>query len=457
MYEDYFHLKCRPFDLAPDPRFLYLTEQHARAVANVRFALMNHDSFVVITGEIGTGKTTVLNAALEQLGSNYVVARLSHTTLNDIELLQALLSDFGAPDYDTRKVKLLDQLRACFLEHHDAGRHVVVIVDEAQHLSSAAIEELRLLSGIDPHDRRIVSIALTGQPSLDDVIDEESLAPLRQRTRLRQRLRPMHEADTVAYIRHRVQVAGGEADAMFTPAALHEIHRLTHGTPRLINTLCDSALMVCRVDAQPRVDLETIANVVKDLGWRWSEVSEQRSGDADQAIQVVAPPVPAVDESSDGEGHSRSRLWLRAYSYGRLVAKVPIESFPFTIGRQPGNSLVLSEMEISRRHALVNRVGERYIIEDLHSINGIVVNGRRCDTAVLNPGDVVRIGLVDLVFDAGEERSEQPAHHVEDSTDSVPVVTETQVIAEDKKTVALSRRRRGAIVGDRGRARLESD
>ncbi len=457
MYEDYFQLKCRPFDLAPDPRFLYLTEQHARAVANVRFALMNHDSFVVITGEIGTGKTTVLNAALEQLGPNYVVARLSHTTLNDIELLQALLSEFGMPDYDTRKVKLLDQLRAHFLAQHDAGRHVVVIVDEAQHLSSAAIEELRLLSGIDKHDRRIVSIALTGQPSLDDVIDEESMAPLRQRTRLRQRLRPMHESDTIGYIRHRMQVAGGNADAIFTPDALHEIHRLTLGTPRLINTLCDSALMVCRVDGQTRVDMESITNVVKDLGWRWSEPSEQRSGESDEAVSVgVAAP---LETSSILAGHEddRDRLWLRAYSYGRLVAKVSIENFPFTIGRQPGNSLVLAELEISRKHALINRVGDRYIIEDLHSINGILVNGRRCDTAVLNSGDIVRIGLVDLVFSASDERSERLTADPDATGDSLPAVSDTQLLPEDNKTIDIGRRRRGSGSGDRIRGRFEAD
>jgi general secretion pathway protein A len=456
MYEDYFRLKCRPFDLAPDPRFLYLTEQHARAVANVRFALMNHDSFVVITGEIGTGKTTVLNAALEQLGSTYVVARLSHTTLNDIELLQALLSEFGTPDYDTRKVKLLDQLRAYFLQQHDAGRHVVVIVDEAQHLTSAAVEELRLLSGIDPHDRRIVSIALTGQPSLDDVIDEVSLAPLRQRTRLRQRLRPMSETDTIGYIRHRVQVAGSDADQMFTPEALLEIHRLTLGTPRLINTLCDSALMVCRVDEQPRVDLETLANVVKDLGWRWSEPSEQRSGDADRAISVV--PGQAHDQGghSADRDDSRSKLWLSEYSRGRPVASVPVENFPFTIGRQPGNSLVLPELAISRRHALINRIGDRYIIEDLHSINGIMVNGRNCDTAVLKKGDVIRIGTVELIVSSEEEPVESPALHHDDLADTGSLI-ETQSVPEENKTIALRGRRRGAVAGDRGRGRFEPD
>jgi len=456
MYEDYFHLNCRPFDLAPDPRFLYLTGQHARAVANVRFALMNHDSFVVITGEIGTGKTTVLNAALEQLGSAYVVARLSHTTLNDIELLQALLSEFGTPDYDTRKVKLLDQLRAYFLQQHDAGRHVVVIVDEAQHLSSTAIEELRLLSGIDPHDRRIVSIALTGQPSLDDVIDEVSLAPLRQRTRLRQRLRPMSQDDTLGYIRHRLRIAGGDADEMFTPEALLEIHRLTLGTPRLINTLCDSALMVCRVDEQPRVDLETITNVVKDLGWRWSEPSEQRSGESDRAIPIAPEQARDAGGHSADQDHSRGKLWLSEYSRGRLVASIPVEAFPFTIGRQPGNSLVLPEMAISRRHALINRIGDRYIIEDLHSINGIMVNGRSCDTAILKLGDVVRIGTVELVVSSEEEPVESPALHHEDLATTASLL-EAQLIADEKRTVALRGRRRGALAGDRGRGRPEPE
>ena len=211
MYEEFFKLTCKPFDLAPDPRFLYLTDQHSRAAANVRFALMNHDSFVVITGEIGTGKTTVLNMALSELGPQYVAARLVHTTLTDIELLQALLSEFGIANYGNKRVKLLDELRNFFLEQHVAGRHVVIIVDEAQHLSHEALEELRLLTCIDAQDRRIVSIALTGQPSLDEVLDDASLAPLRQRTRLRQRLRPLSERDTPEYIRHRIRVAGGNA------------------------------------------------------------------------------------------------------------------------------------------------------------------------------------------------------------------------------------------------------
>ncbi|MDH4056956.1 MAG: AAA family ATPase, partial [Gammaproteobacteria bacterium] len=258
MYEEFFNLTCRPFDLAPDPKFIFMTDQHARAVANVRFALLNHDSFVIITGEIGIGKTTILNTVMEDLGPDYVTAKLVHTTLSHIELLQALLSEFGMPNYRKKKVMLLDTLRTFFLEQHRNGKHVVIIVDEAQNLSSSALEELRLLSCIDTSDRRIVSIVLTGQPSLDDLLDAPGLTQLRQRARLRQRLDAMLESETLDYIRHRMQIAGGNADEIFEPETLREIHRLTAGIPRLVNTLCDTALTACMVEGRRRLDLEVI-------------------------------------------------------------------------------------------------------------------------------------------------------------------------------------------------------
>ena len=156
MYEEYFGLSCRPFDLSPDPNFLFMTPQHARAVANIKFALMNRDSFVIISGEIGIGKTTVLNSVLEDLGRDFVTAKLTHTTLSHIELLQALLSAFGMPMYTKKKVLMLDTLREFFLQKNKEGKHVVIVVDEAQNLSAPALEELRLLSCIDTADRKIV-------------------------------------------------------------------------------------------------------------------------------------------------------------------------------------------------------------------------------------------------------------------------------------------------------------
>jgi type II secretory pathway predicted ATPase ExeA len=417
MYDYFFQLNCRPFDLAPDPKFLFMTGQHARAAANVRFALMNHDSFVVITGEIGTGKTTVLNTALRELGSQYVAARLVHTTLSDIELLQSLLSEFGIANYSTKKVKLLDDLRHFFLEQHLAGRHVVIIVDEAQHLNPAALEELRLLSCIDSQDRRIVSIVLTGQPALDDVLDDPSLAQLRQRTRLRQRLRPMDESETADYIRHRLKVAGGKAEEIFAPETFAEIHRLTLGVPRLINTLCDTALMACMVDSKNRVDLATLENVVKELGWRWAEASGRRKRDPGE---LPAGSQPRSDDEAS----------LLVHLPGKLVARVDIGSVPFTIGRGHGNGLMIEEKEISRRHALIDRTGGRYMIEDLNSRNGVLVNGKRREMANLKSGDVINIGGVKLVFhlkdELGDDTGEHTGEHGEVRPHNVIAFGETQ-------------------------------
>ncbi len=382
MYEDFFKLTCRPFDLAPDPKFIYMTEQHARAVANVRFALINHDSFVIITGEIGIGKTTILNTVMEDLGPDYVTAKLVHTTLSHIELLQALLSEFGMPNYRKKKVMLLDTLRTFFLEQHRNGKHVVIIVDEAQNLSSSALEELRLLSCIDTSDRRIVSIVLTGQPSLDDLLDAPGLTQLRQRARLRQRLDAMVEAETVDYIKHRLAIAGGDSDEIFEPETLSEIHRLTSGIPRLINTLCDTALTACMVDNRRRVDLEVIDNVVHELRWQWFEEEPPRE-QAKMAATAASP---------------NGTVSVMVYRSGQLIEQVEAHSFPFVIGRSNANELAILDKEVSRRHALIDCIGGVYVVEDLNSKNGIRVNQKRRTRALLRSGDIISFGQVDVVF-----------------------------------------------------------
>jgi general secretion pathway protein A len=409
MYEDFFHLSCRPFDLAPDPKFLYMTAQHAQAADNMRFALLQHDSFVVISGEIGTGKTTVLNTALRDLGSDYVTARIVHTTLTHVELLQSLLSEFGIANYGTKKVRLLDELRRFFVEQHQAGRHVVIIVDEAQHLSAAALEELRLLTCIDSQDRRLLTIVLTGQPSLDDVLDDASLAQLRQRTRLRQRLRPMGQADTSEYIRHRLRVAGGNADEIFAPETLPEIHRLTLGTPRLINTLCDTALIACMVDSKHRVELATINYVVEQLGWRRKRIA---------------------GEATAGHALAGNQAMLTVHLPGKFVVRVEINPVPFSIGRGLGNGFVIEEREISRRHAQIDRVADQYVIQDLGSANGVQVNGKRRASATLKPGDVITIGLVKMVFGFQETVAKETGEHPAPNATNVVVFGETQRVTE---------------------------
>ncbi len=381
MYKQHFGLSCRPFDLAPDPHFLYLTKQHSRAVANMTFALTNRDNFVIITGEIGIGKTTVINTVVENLGPEFVIAKLSHTTLSDIELLQSLLSAFGIPIYKNKKVLLLDTLRAYFLEQHKKGKFVVIIVDEAQNLNMEALEELRLLSCIDSSDRKILSIVLAGQPALDDLLDSPKLAQLRQRARLRQKLDALSETETLDYVHHRLQVAGGDSTDIFEPDVLKEVHRLTFGIPRLINTLCDTALTSCFVDNQSEVTLDVIDSVIQELKWQWLEEHREQENTAES---------PRTD-ATDG-------ILLMVYRAGQFVEQTHAKHFPFVIGRSNANDLAIIDKEVSRRHALIDCIGGIYVIEDLNSKNGMLINRKLRSRTLLRSGDTITLGQVDIVF-----------------------------------------------------------
>jgi type II secretory pathway predicted ATPase ExeA len=383
MYEDYFKLNCRPFDLSPDRRFLFMTSQHARAVANIKFALINHDSFVIITGEIGVGKTTVLNSVFDDLGREYVVAKLTHTTLTNIELLQALLSAFGLPMYTKKKVLLLNTLREHLLQKRKERKHVVIIVDEAQNLSAPALEELRLVSCIDSDDQNLVSIVLSGQSNLDDVIDAPDLAQLRQRARLRQRLEALTESETFEYIEHRLEITGAKVESIFDQEAIKEVHRLSFGVPRLINTLCDTAMMACMAEQESIVTTETIDTVVDELGWQWFEDRDQEESFRKRIRESVPVNAP---------------ITLVVSRAGEVIEKKKVSRVPFTIGRRASNDLVLIDKLVSQRHALIDCTGGNYVIEDLRSTNGVAINGKISSRALLHDGDVISIARSEISF-----------------------------------------------------------
>jgi hypothetical protein len=227
----------------------------------------------------------------------------------------------------------------------------------------------------------------------------------------------MDESVTADYIRHRLKVAGGNADAIFAPETFPEIHRLTLGIPRLINTLCDTALTACMVEKRTRVELATLEGVVQELGWRWAEASGRRKRDPGE--------MPAGRPQADDQAA------LLVHLPGKLVARVDIGTVPFTIGRGHGNGLVIEEKEISRRHALIDRVSGRYVIEDLNSRNGVLVNGKRREMAPLNSGDVIMIGGVKLVFNLKDEVGEDTGEHGEIKTNNVIAFGETQRLPDD--------------------------
>ncbi|HKJ20091.1 MAG TPA: AAA family ATPase, partial [Woeseiaceae bacterium] len=251
----HFNLQEQPFRLTPDPDFLYWSKQHARAKAYMESTIWLADGFVVITGEIGSGKTTLLQSFLSELDDDVVYAVVSQTQLTPTEFLQSVLTEFGFKPFNKRKVELLDMLNMFLIEQYSNGKKVVLIVDEAQNLTRKVLEEIRLISGIETHKEKVLRIILAGQPELRDTLDSPGLKQLMQRVRLRFHLGPLDRREMAEYIRHRLAVAGCEKEYLFGEDTYETIHRYTGGVPRLINTLCDTALLCAFADEKDAVGL----------------------------------------------------------------------------------------------------------------------------------------------------------------------------------------------------------
>lgn len=267
MYLQFFGLTEHPFRVTPDSRYLYLGQAHARAMAYMEYTVWNRDSFVVITGEIGSGKTTLIQKLLSQLDESVVVAKIYQTQLDELEFLQAFLLELGLEPFNASKVQLLNMLNMFFIEQYAAGRRVVLIVDEAQNLSRRVLEEVRLLAGLETQQGKILNIILVGQPELNDMLNSPGMEQLVQRIRLRFHLKALTEEETGEYIRHRLRVAGSEQEDLFPEDTLGLIYEYTGGIPRLINTLCDTVLICAFADEQQDITVDMIHTAIGELQW----------------------------------------------------------------------------------------------------------------------------------------------------------------------------------------------
>jgi general secretion pathway protein A len=282
MYEKYFGLTERPFSIAPDPRFLYMSPQHREALAHLLYGVGEGGGFVQLTGEVGTGKTTVCRCLLEQLPEHVDVALILNPTVTALELLAAVCDELRI-DYaaESSSIKsLTDLLNAHLLEAHAKGRRTVLIIDEAQNLSAEALEEVRLLTNLETTREKLLQIILIGQPELRELLARDDLRQLSQRITARYHLEPIHRAETAAYIRHRLQVCGA-ADPVFSEAAIDLVQKCSQGVPRLINVICDRALLGGFVEGKHRVDASIAQKAAREVlpleglekpaarPWRW--------------------------------------------------------------------------------------------------------------------------------------------------------------------------------------------
>ncbi len=266
MYEAFYRLSGPPFRLTPDPRFLFLSKHHHEALGHLLFGIREGTGFIAVTGEIGTGKTTLLRALLRELDPETIVAYIFNPVLSDLELLQAINSEFGLPATSASKKELTDELNRFLMAKKVAGARVVVIVDEAQNLAPMVLEQLRLLSNLETETEKLLQIVLVGQPELRAILGRPDLAQLNQRITVRWHLEPLDRKETGEYVRHRLRVAGGmPATTLFTNGAHRLIYRYSGGVPRLINIVAHRALLTGFTKEQKTIGAATVRQAIREL------------------------------------------------------------------------------------------------------------------------------------------------------------------------------------------------
>ncbi len=406
MYIETFKLRELPFRLSPDPQFLYLSRAHARAKAYMESTIWFTDGFVVVTGEIGSGKTTLIESFLRQLDSDVVIAQINQTQVNAVEFLQSVLVQFGFSPFKMKKAELIATLNTFLIEQYAAGRKVLLIIDEAQNLTLKVLEEIRMLSGIESTKEKVLRIILAGQPELNEKLDSAELVQLAQRIRLRFHVGALSREDVRSYVRHRLDVAGADGRQIFAEDTFPEIVKYSGGVPRLINTLCDTAMMAAFNEDRDHVTLEDIASAVSEL--RWVEFSSR---------PIAMTAKPANGSASSGDRTTRPLAKLVLSAEGKAVAELHLIPGRKVIGRTPDNDLQIDSKFISRHHCqLITGSDGITVVEDLNSTNGILVDGKRVRRHTLRDGDLVIIGQHEMLY------VDDQAQHLADTHDDLPRV-----------------------------------
>jgi len=356
MYEDYFRFKQRPFSIAPDPSFLYLSERHREALAHLMYGLQTDGGFVLITGEVGTGKTTLIRSLIDAVPEDLDVAFILNPRLTVSELLETLCEELGfaGRDDEVRTNKhQIDRINKHLLRTHALGRSTVVIIDEAQNLSPAVLEQIRLLTNLETNERKLLRIILLGQPELAELLDRREMRQLVQRITARYHLAALGPDDTRAYVAHRLTLAGGNPH-LFTSGATRDVFALSRGVPRLINVICDRALLGAYVEGKPKVTGRIVRKAAREAFGQssWSRPHLWLGGVAALVLAIgaawalwdKAPPwrpaqevasSPAIDGAENNATASPSSTVANTVS----EPLIPVQTTHAVIAPEPGPAL----------------------------------------------------------------------------------------------------------------------
>ncbi|MGA8706859.1 MAG: AAA family ATPase [Steroidobacteraceae bacterium] len=422
MYLELFKLRELPFRLSPDPEFLYLSQAHARAKAYMESTVWFTDGFVVITGEIGCGKTTLIETFLRELEKDVLVAQINQTQVSSTEFLQSVLVAFGFKPFRMKKAELLATLNDFLIQQYSAGRKIMLVVDEAQNLTLRVLEEVRMLSGVETTKEKVLRIILAGQPELNDKLDAPELEQLTQRVRLRFHLPALTATEMHGYILHRLEVAGSQGREIFAPDTFDTIFRYTGGVPRLVNTLCDTSMLSASTRDADRVTNDDIRVAIGELHWvEYASRTGSRliRGSPAQDLQAAAaehlPPEREAQGGGDGPlGVPLARILLA--TAGQTVSEHELHPGRLIIGRTPANDLQIDSRFVSRHHCQIVTTVQSCVIEDLNSTNGIYLQSKRVRYHNLNDGDVVTIGQHELLYIDERARHRSGVEHPHTAT-----------------------------------------
>jgi len=267
VYLEFYGLKQAPFDLTPNPRFLFHSGKHREALNHLLYGIRERKGFVQLTGEVGAGKTTLCRALLEQLDGQYATALILNPVLNANELMKAIATEFGLPvgSLTLDRLDMLGIINEFLLKQAEVGRISVLIIDEAQNLTEDLLEQVRLLSNIETDDRKLLQVVLLGQPELRDRLNSPGLRQLRQRITVRYHLKPLTRYEVAQYVHHRLELAGAKGVPNFTRPALWRVYFYSRGIPRLVNAVCDKALLAGYVEHSDRITHRMVGRAIREL------------------------------------------------------------------------------------------------------------------------------------------------------------------------------------------------
>lgn len=384
MYLEFFNLKERPFKLNSDYRFLFNSIGHAAALSTFKKLIRSEsENLCILTGEIGSGKTTLSQAFITQLGPGYLVAKIHQTQLSQIEFLQMLLLEFGINLFVNSKSELIEKLTEFLLEQQHAQKNVVLVVDESQNLKADVLtlikdlSDLRSISGIP-----LLKIILMGQPELGTTLESTELESLKRKAKLRYHLEAMLKEEVKDYISHRLTIAGPEHTVELTSDVMPLIYLYTGGRARLINVLVDHALLAAYVENKKSINSAIIEAAVDELQW----------------VPFGMEPTGKIFKFTESKISNAFEFFVSISKNGEFIEEKVITQKRLHIGRHSDNDIRIKSDKVSRQHAILIYHENEFFIRDMNSKNGTFVEKKRVDMEQIVNGSIIEIGEYSLTF-----------------------------------------------------------